>query len=85
MAELLPCPFCGGKASFFTKADVARGTTRGWEFGIYCTNCSVTTPKTNYVLEIQLGNLGEITEIIDEREKAITAWNTRTESEGDKE
>ena len=53
MTELKPCPFCGGKAKFFTKAHTERGITRGWIFGIYCSQCDVTTPKTNYALEIQ--------------------------------
>lgn len=77
--ELKPCPFCGGSAEIFCKTSIARGATRGWEFGIRCSKCGVTTPKTDYCLEIQLGKLGAITELMDERSMAIDAWNRRAE------
>lgn len=75
--ELKPCPFCGGKAKFFVKAHTERGLTRGFNFGIYCTRCDVTTPRTNYKLEIQMDEYGNIFEEIDERPNAIEAWNRR--------
>jgi Lar family restriction alleviation protein len=78
MTELKPCPFCGGEAKFFAKAYLERGITRGWQFGIYCTKCNVTTPKTNYGLEIQLADWGNIITTVDERPLAIEAWNRRT-------
>ena len=78
--ELKPCPFCGGEAKLFTKASVSRGVTRGWEFGIYCSKCNVTTPRTNYILEVQLDELGDLTTIRDERSLAITAWNRRADN-----
>lgn len=77
MDELKPCPFCGGEAHFLIKCSLEHGTTRGWEFGIYCSECNVTTAKTNYRLEIRLGDLGHITEIVDERQMAVEAWNRR--------
>ena len=77
MTELKPCPFCGGEAKFLLKTYTAGGTTRGWEFGIYCTACDVTTPKTNYNLEIQLNDYGDIEVVVDERHSAIKAWNRR--------
>lgn len=76
--ELKPCPFCGGTANFFTTLFSMKGTTRGWEFGICCTKCDVTTPKRNYRLELQFGCLGGIETVIDERPLAIEVWNRRT-------
>lgn len=77
MAELKPCPFCGGTAKFFTKVSCSSGVTRGWEFGIFCVKCSVASPKTNYRLEVQLDTDGEVITTIDERLLAIEAWNRR--------
>lgn len=77
MSELKPCPFCGGEAKFLIKLHSERGITRGWEFGIYCTKCDVTTPKTCYKLEVQLNGAGQIDITEDERQQAIEAWNRR--------
>lgn len=75
--DLLPCPFCGGSAHFIVECSYARGATRGWKFAIGCTKCGVTSPETNYALEVQLGNLGQLTRVMDEREQAVEAWNRR--------
>lgn len=83
MEELKPCPFCEGEALLLIKGSLERGTTRGWEFGIYCSECNVTTAKTNYRLEIKLGDLGHITEIVDERQMAAEAWNRRADHVAD--
>ena len=77
MSELKPCPFCGGEASFRVNVNTERRTTKGWRFGITCTNCGVQTPKIDYIYESQLGRTGEIETITDERIKAIEAWNRR--------
>ena len=81
MIELKRCPFCGGEAKFFTKAYISEGVTRGWEFGIFCTRCNVITPITNYELEIQLGDDGEIKTLVDDRAKAASDWNRRANNE----
>ena len=75
--ELKPCPFCGGKAKFLVKCYTERGITRGYSFGIYCTKCDITTPKTNYSIEFKLNDCGEIEVTKDERLLAIEAWNRR--------
>ena len=80
MNELKPCPVCGGEAKFLIKAFGSSGITRGWEFGIYCTNCNITTPKTSYKLEIELNNNCVIVPTLDEREEAIKAWNRRVDN-----
>lgn len=75
--NLKPCPFCGGKAKFLVKCHMERGITRGYSFGIYCTKCDITTPKTNYTIEFKLNDGGEIDVTKDERPLAIEAWNRR--------
>lgn len=77
MNELKPCPFCGGEAKFFSKATTARGIIQGWGFGIYCTQCDVTTSKTTYRVEVELTGTGDIMARVDERPEAIKAWNMR--------
>ena len=68
MAELKPCPFCGGKAKRkFGKYNLlgAYGTQnedRQW-FGVSCSKCGVEQPKRKY----------------DTRESATEAWNRRAE------
>ncbi len=53
--------------------------TRGYTFGIFCTKCDVTTPKTDYVIEFHMNGDGEIEMMIDERLLAIEAWNRRVD------
>lgn len=81
MDELKPCPFCGGKAKFLVKCHSERVISRGWNFGIYCTKCDVTSPKTDYNLEVQLDSSGEIKISVDERPLAIEAWNRRDDND----
>lgn len=77
MDKLKSCPFCGGEAKFFTKTFDARGTQRGWFFGVFCTRCDVTTPKTSYYFEANLTDSGELEITRDDRSEAIEAWNRR--------
>ena len=79
MTELKPCPFCGGEAKFFVKYFCERGVIRGWQFGIHCFKCNLTTPRTDYQVGVQFNEFGDIVTIVDERDKAIEAWNRRTE------
>lgn len=81
MSKLKPCPFCGGEAKFFTKIFSQKGISRDWQFGIYCTRCDVTTPRTDYKIEISFESNGEIKTTIDEREIAAEAWNRRSDNE----
>ena len=63
MAELKPCPFCGGEADFLT-------ANNGAEVWVICTDCGAQTAKewTNLVV---FGNGG--------KGRAIEAWNRRAE------
>lgn len=81
MNELKPCPFCGGEAKFFTTTFSQKGESRGWGFGIFCTRCNVKTPKSDYKVEISFCSNGEIKQTLDERAKAVEAWNGRTNDE----
>lgn len=77
MAELKHCPFCGGEAQFLIKTHMERGIQRGYSFGIYCTKCDVTTPRTDYGIEFRLNANGEIEITLDERPLAAETWNRR--------
>lgn len=77
MYKLKPCPFCGGDAIFFQKAYAVSNSTRGWVFTVRCKKCGVALPKTNYVIEVNLGDSGEIKIATDERQQAAEAWNRR--------
>ena len=68
MAELKPCPFCGWKARLKHGSYNllgAYGTTDEDRqwYGVFCYECGVSQPKRQY----------------DTKEKAIEAWNRRTE------
>lgn len=76
---VLPCPFCGGEAKFFVKCSSERGC--GWQFGIYCSECNLTMPKTDYQVQVQLNEFGDVVTIVDERDKAIEAWNRRIDND----
>ena len=83
MVELKPCPFCGGKANFLIKTYMERGVTRGYTFGIYCTKCDITLPKTNYIIEFEMSSDdGKLKVTTDERPQAIEAWNRRIDDGG---
>lgn len=82
MNELKPCPFCGGKANFLVTASCVRETSNGcvfycYNFGVHCTICKLTTPKTDYRIEFLLSDFVELAFLNDERELAIEAWNRR--------
>lgn len=77
LSDFKPCPFCGGSGEIFVKTTSARGLTRGWEFGVWCSKCGVTLPKQTYTLEVQLCANGEISTLMDERDLALEDWNRR--------
>lgn len=83
MTNLKPCPFCGGEAKFLIKCHMDRGITRGYNFGICCTKCGISTTKTNYGIELQLNSNGEIETTLDERPLAVEAWNRRVNDDKD--
>ena len=79
MAELKPCPFCGGKAEFITKTNNSSSTYVGISFAIECSKCHARHPEANEIVKFGISNNGEIVTIDDGRGKAIEAWNRRAE------
>lgn len=78
--KLKPCPFCGGKANFYVKLASVEGFDRGWHFGIFCTKCGTTTPRTDYKLAVEFADSGELLAAVDERSLAAEAWNRRADN-----
>lgn len=66
MAELKPCPFCGGRARHKTAKYNELGAygnkdeDKKWH-GIYCTKCLIGQPKRKYFSYVE----------------AVEKWNTR--------
>lgn len=75
--NLKPCPFCGGEAEFVTDTSGYKNDSRMISFHIQCKDCEIEYPK-RYEIKLHLGSHGEIVTDIDERQKALEAWNNRT-------
>ena len=76
MTELRNCPFCGGKAYFNLISMERQAGVQSFEYEIKCKECSMKIPQTFYTSFSFYAN-GEIKVTLDEREKAIKAWNKR--------
>jgi Lar family restriction alleviation protein len=50
MAELKPCPFCGGEAKVYDHFRIARGKTWNY-FRVGCEECGLRFPKFSEVKE----------------------------------
>lgn len=72
MSDLLPCPFCGGKASSYWSGTRRRGWANGFIF-VKCTICGAQAQA--------FPTKAEDVEKVDEDEwgKAAFAWNRRAE------
>ena len=64
MAELLPCPFCGGKAVIEHNLSAV---------SVICERCSAMMGRTTMTDSFRRGKLS-----FDRVKEAIEAWNTRT-------
>ena len=76
--ELKPCPFCGGEAVFIVRANKSSHYSVGFSFEIECSDCGLKLPQM-FITDFSLTEHGEINLLTDERGKAITAWNNRTD------
>lgn len=74
--NLLPCPFCGGKAYFRTDTNGYQKDNRSFSFRIECQNCKMAFPKT-FELVVSLNENGNLKFLKDEREEAAGEWNKR--------
>ena len=74
--ELKPCPFCGGRAEFVTNTSGYKNDSRIIGFAIKCNKCKAVYPK-RYEIRISLNSRGLIETDIDQRNQAISDWNTR--------
>jgi hypothetical protein len=63
--ELLPCPFCGGRAEFRIGGNYNPKLGRRMGVGVRCSECKATTPTR---------------ESCDAHVRAAYLWNTRTSS-----
>jgi Lar family restriction alleviation protein len=70
MDELKSCPFCGGKAFVSTVEHSKENRPNGYRFhgSIMCRNCQASAGTTGFDLTHK-----------EATEKAIKAWNRRTE------
>lgn len=80
MAELKPCPFCGGKAKMFATYPEAHFRKVVWDIKVYCMKCNIALPNSNYRVEAQLDADGAVEIIKDDRPLAIEAWNRRADN-----
>ena len=83
MAELLPCPFCGGEVELLDYTDRVYGF---WDYKIKCKNCRayMDSPSTAVVQGLDKGVFRQ-TRNEETMQKAkrelIIIWNTRTSKE----
>lgn len=81
MAELLPCPFCGGTAHFITISNKSNHSGVGFSYIIRCSNCKCTPMQEEKEMRLWLDNCGQVrmTEASETiLQNAIAEWNTRT-------
>ena len=92
MAELLPCPFCGGTKLKIDKKSVKVGYTgndmrvKRWTYSVRCNSChargGTVGGKAIPYYKLYGGDLPEWAITGEElKQKAIDLWNTRTPKE----
>lgn len=80
MAELKPCPFCGGKAIFKTTGLHTSGDNIGYDFTISCFGCDATLRAARGTAYLKLQHDGSATVTNGKcLEIAEREWNRRAE------
>lgn len=80
MAELKPCPFCGGQAFFKPTATQKSGDNLGYDFRIECAGCGATRREASGTAYIKLQYNGTPTVSNPKSiEIAEREWNRRAE------
>lgn len=82
MIELKECPFCGGKAIFFTKRTITSSINVGFYYSIKCQKCGLEYPEHGTVT-LLLNEDGTVKFIRDNRDELATRWNSRIEKNAD--
>ena len=77
MAELKPCPFCGGKAGFRKLENYTTSDSVGYEFNITCSVCRATIPGTKEVVLFKLSADGSVSIAGKGLERSAEVWNRR--------
>lgn len=75
MAELKPCPFCGGKAYLEQRHRAFINGVSTRVALVRCTNCEARSPR------FELEDFGRTSHSSKANEKAIDAWNRRVDNE----
>ncbi len=78
--SLKPCPFCGTPPGLSRFNLSTRGTHFLAKYAILCNNCKMATTK-DYETEFDIDFDGKVTFYENGAEKAIKAWNGRTNRE----
>lgn len=81
MYELKRCPFCGLPAEFYQSSYNTDSEREAVLFRFYvgCGHCNVFPPDSDGKVVFTLGKDGNLKLLIDEREKAVEAWNRRAD------
>ena len=78
MAELKPCPFCGGEARFYqTAVGTVDSNSAELRFQIRCKECGAVAPGSYGGICFTLKLNGEMNVWRDDRPTAVDAWNRR--------
>ena len=78
MAELKPCPFCGGEAAFTQTGTGYESNSVYLDFKISCKKCGAVAPKSRGRMWMNIGSSGKLNVWKDERAFAEKAWNGRS-------
>ena len=79
--KLKPCTFCGVIPHFKSKFNCLTDTSKGVDFTVYCQGCGIEfSQKFSFKFEFDLENPTGIKYVVDERKKAIEAWNRRADN-----
>lgn len=79
MYELKLCPFCGLPAEFYRSSYGTDSDRKAvlFQFYVGCAHCNVFPPESDGKVVFDIGKDGNLRLLIDEREKAVEAWNRR--------
>ena len=81
MAELKPCPFCGGNNIGYSIKTTTIQFKRAYHFSMYCKDCNCYGARTLWKCDTNSINRVALERNEDFKQNAIKAWNTRTPKE----